>query len=139
MARSCCPSYTISCAISSSSPCFSSVPDSPNSLHSLDASEFRPSRSQRQVVQRFNAFVQYGEREGQPGYGPLSGKKSDDVKMGDTSKGKRDKGKGKANTGASEDWGELVTAAEWAKSPKERPFKHRFEVSPKSRCLLSLC
>jgi hypothetical protein len=99
-------------------------------LHpSLDASQFHPSRSQRQVLQRFNAFVQHGEREGQPGWGPpVVDKGGEDIKMDEPAKGKKDKGKGKANQGGSEDWGELVKAAEWEKSLKDKPFKHRFEV-----------
>ncbi|GAA5883804.1 hypothetical protein JCM3774_003663 [Rhodotorula dairenensis] len=48
MARTCCPQYTIS----------------------LDASQFRPSRGQRQVLSRFAAFVRNGDRQGQPGWGP---------------------------------------------------------------------
>ncbi|TKA56384.1 hypothetical protein B0A53_01954 [Rhodotorula sp. CCFEE 5036] len=48
MSRTCCPQYTIS----------------------LDASRFRPSRGQRQVLSRFAAFVRDGDRQGQPGWGP---------------------------------------------------------------------
>ncbi|GAA5888743.1 hypothetical protein JCM6882_002833 [Rhodosporidiobolus microsporus] len=110
MGRTCCPQYTIS----------------------LDASQFRPSRSQRQILSRFNAFVRDGEREGQPGWGPPTGEKKDD-KVGDekmelpAEKGKKkDKGKGKANQ-VQQDWGELVHEAEWEKSPEDKPFKHRFE------------
>lgn len=49
--------------------------------------------------------------------------------MGEPAKGKKDKGKGRANQASTEDWGEAVTAAEWAKSPEDQPFRHRFEVS----------
>ncbi|GAA5827181.1 hypothetical protein JCM11251_001156 [Rhodosporidiobolus azoricus] len=105
MGRTCCPQYTIS----------------------LDASQFRPSRSQRQILSRFNAFVQDGEREGQPGWGPANAKKEgEDDKMRMPVSKKDAKGKGKANQN-QRDWGELVYEAEWAKSREDKPFKHQFE------------
>ncbi|GAA6002619.1 hypothetical protein JCM10207_007596 [Rhodosporidiobolus poonsookiae] len=115
--RTCCPQYTIS----------------------LDAAAFQPSRSQRQVLQRFNAFVRDGEREGQPGWGPVASgsgtakEEGEDAAMQPAKGGKKDKGKGKANQ-AQGDWTELVHAAEWDKSTEEKPFKHRFEciVEPAS-------
>ncbi|GAA5855059.1 hypothetical protein JCM8547_002364 [Rhodosporidiobolus lusitaniae] len=115
MDRTCCPQYTIS----------------------LNPSQFRPSRSQRQILLRFNAFIQHGEREGQPGWGPARVEKTKEGEEGDVEMkqagekggkgGKKDKGKGKAGQQKQEDWGEMITAADWEKSPEDKPFKHRFE------------
>ncbi|BGP12345.1 hypothetical protein JCM10213_006524 [Rhodosporidiobolus nylandii] len=109
MGRTCCPQYTIS----------------------LDACAFKPSRSQRQILQRFNAFVRDGEREGQSGWGPAAsavGEGEADVKMEEVgAPKKKDKGKGKAGQAPPEDWGELVHAADWEKTTEEKPFKHKFE------------
>ncbi|GAA5925063.1 hypothetical protein JCM3775_006353 [Rhodotorula graminis] len=128
LARTCCPQYTIL----------------------LDPHAFKPSRSQRQVLQRFAAFVRTGEREGQVGWGPPrsapaagagagAGAAADsDAVMHDEPPvvvKKQDKGKGKAaQQGAAADWGDLVHAGDWERSPADQPFKHRFEyiVEPAS-------
>ncbi|KDE06916.1 hypothetical protein MVLG_02804 [Microbotryum lychnidis-dioicae p1A1 Lamole] len=49
MRSTCCPQYTIS----------------------LDAAAFVPAKSQRQVLNRFTAFVIDGDHEGKPGWGPV--------------------------------------------------------------------
>ncbi|GAA5837085.1 hypothetical protein JCM9279_005581 [Rhodotorula babjevae] len=129
LARTCCPQYTIQ----------------------LDPHRFKPSRSQRQVLQRFAAFVRTGEREGQVGWGPSRSSSSSaegggagatpgaDAVMHDARPPvvakKQDKGKGKAaQQGAAADWGDLVHAGDWERSPADQPFKHRFEyiVEPAS-------
>ncbi|GAA5898234.1 hypothetical protein JCM8208_000190 [Rhodotorula glutinis] len=125
LARTCCPQYTIL----------------------LDPHAFRPSRSQRQVLQRFAAFVRSGEREGQVGWGPSRSASAgaggaatmagSDAVMHDAAPAvkKQDKGKGKAaQQGAAADWGDLVHAGDWERSPADQPFKHRFEyiVEPAS-------
>ncbi|GAA5982247.1 hypothetical protein JCM11641_006238 [Rhodosporidiobolus odoratus] len=108
MGRTCCPQYTIY----------------------LTAQDFKPSKSQRQIMQRFNAFVQDGEREGQKGWGPPPAtEETADEEMapeGEGQKKNKGKGKGKANQSASEDWGELVRAAEWERRMEQKTFKHKF-------------
>ncbi|GAA5997142.1 arginyltransferase [Rhodotorula paludigena] len=120
MAATCCPQYTIT----------------------LDASAFKPSRSQRQVLQRFAAFMRDGEREGQAGWGPAPSERSgaadaemDEASVKGAAKGReKGKGKGKAGQSAAADWGEAVHAGDWEQSNPTEPFKHRFEyiVEPAS-------
>ncbi|BGO99091.1 Arginyl-tRNA--protein transferase 1 [Rhodotorula toruloides] len=126
MRNTCCPQYTIS----------------------LDAGSFKPSRSQRQVLARFNAFVKTGERDGQPGWGTQASQEAstsgtsrtaaaaekggNDVAMGEAVPAKKKdkgRGKGKANQAEAADWGESVHAGDWDRSPQDEPFKHRFEFT----------
>ncbi|GAA5901915.1 hypothetical protein JCM5296_006301 [Sporobolomyces johnsonii] len=119
MGRTCCPQYTIS----------------------LDSNKFQPSRSQRQLLQRFSTFMREGGREGEKGWGPASagagadgkpgeGEKAD-VEMKDgkgKEKGKtRGKGKGKAQNQGPLNLGDQVHGGDWERSPKDEPFKHKFE------------
>ncbi|BGP44414.1 Arginyl-tRNA--protein transferase 1 [Rhodotorula kratochvilovae] len=117
LARTCCPQFTIA----------------------LDAAAFTPSRSQRQVLQRFAAYTCQGEREGHPGWGPppaegtAAASAAGDAEMKDAAakSKKKDKGMGKAEAA---DWGEAVHSGDWDRSSGEQPFKHRFEyiVEPAS-------
>lgn len=113
MATTCCPQYTIrlvfprvwawlarlgrpphahSRAVNPGSP-----RASPSRLksRSLDATAFKPSKSQRQLLSRFNAFVEQGGRAGTPGWGPVADSDGD-VAMGQTA---GDQSAGPAETG----------------------------------------
>ncbi|GAA6046515.1 hypothetical protein JCM3770_006187 [Rhodotorula araucariae] len=110
LARTCCPQFSIA----------------------LDTAAFKPSRSQRQVLQRFAAFLRDGDREGQPGWGPPAEGSAEggagDAEMHATAakpEGKK-KDKGKSKAGVT-DWGDAVHAGDWDRSSAEQPFQHRFE------------
>ncbi|GAA5991289.1 hypothetical protein JCM10908_003240 [Rhodotorula pacifica] len=130
MSRTCCPQYTIS----------------------LDTSQFKPSRGQRQVLSRFAAFIRDGDRQGQPGWGPPLTSSVDETsvmqvdeatpptgdggekkgkekknKDKDKDKGKGSKGKGKARA-PDADWTELVHAGDWT-NDADSPLEHRFEYT----------
>ncbi|KWU42599.1 hypothetical protein RHOSPDRAFT_2986, partial [Rhodotorula sp. JG-1b] len=100
MSRTCCPQYTIS----------------------LDASRFRPSRGQRQVLSRFAAFVRDGDRQDSSNVVSSSS-------GGDGKKKKPDKGKGKGKARAPDaDWTELVHAGDWNDDAGPE-LEHRFEYT----------
>ncbi|GAA5908365.1 arginyltransferase [Sporobolomyces salmoneus] len=100
---------------------------------SQDSSKFKPTRSQRQVLQRFSAFVKEGGRVGEKGWGPpdsanqSSTEKDDDVMSTKTTTTKSAKGKGKAQNQNPVEFEQLVKGADWVNSTTEQPFKHKFE------------
>lgn len=74
MRDTCCPQYTIR----------------------LRATEFRPSKSQRAIVNRFNAFIRHGGRESQPGWGTADTAETHAPAQAEAESSKDAKGKGKA-------------------------------------------
>ena len=41
-------------------------------IYRLQANAFKPSKSQRSILSKFNGYLRNGGREGQPGYGPAN-------------------------------------------------------------------
>ncbi|GAA5922830.1 arginyltransferase [Sporobolomyces koalae] len=123
------------------SGCYLYKPDNANTCCvqytiSQDSSKFRPSRSQRQVLQRFSNFVKEGGRTGERGWGPAktsadSTELAEDRTKDDKAKAK---GKGKAKHQHPIEYSELVGGGDWSHSPSDHPFKHKFEyvVEPAS-------
>lgn len=102
-----------------------------------DSSKFKPTRSQRQVLQRFSNYVRDGGREGEKGWGPPSSsttaKPSINVDKDEQQKEKaKQKGKGKAKKQNPVEFEELVNGADWSRSTTEYSFKNKFEVSAPS-------
>lgn len=95
MRDTCCPQYTIR----------------------LDAKAFKPSKGQRSIINRFNAFIREGGKEGQPGWGPPS----DPADTDRPPAAKDVKGKGKAQQ--TFDLAESLHAVESVKDTK-----HSFSV-----------
>lgn len=84
---------------------------------SLDSSAFKPSKSQRSILNRFNTFIEEGGREGQLGYGPARAAPSQPRAV-------HGKVKGKASKNAIFDLTEVLHRAEG-----KRDAAHLFEVS----------
>ncbi|GAA6064208.1 hypothetical protein JCM10212_001621 [Sporobolomyces blumeae] len=114
-ARTCCVQYTIS----------------------QDSSQFKPSRGQRQVLQRFANFMREGGRAGEKGWGPPSStstqavgaEPSRDVEMNAVGAKPKDKGKGKAKNQAPVEYADMVHGGDWGRSPADHPFKNKFEYT----------
>lgn len=108
---------------------------------SQDSSKFKPTRSQRQVLQRFANFVKHGGREGERGWGPPRSTSSTTPPLGasPTKVEQREKvkpttkGKGKAKQNPIE-FSELVNGSDWPNSHEGQPFVNKFEyiVEPAS-------
>ncbi|GAA6018273.1 hypothetical protein JCM11491_005136 [Sporobolomyces phaffii] len=122
------------------SGCYMYKPDNANTCCvqytiSQDSSKFKPSRSQRQVLQRFSNFVKEGGRQGEKGWGPsvatsqpLDAMDHDKQGLKQIDKAKA-KGKGKAKNQNPLDYSEMVNGADWPHSTSEHPFKHKFEYT----------
>ncbi|GAA5877358.1 hypothetical protein JCM16303_006255 [Sporobolomyces ruberrimus] len=121
------------------SGCYMYKPDNANTCCvqytiSQDSSKFKPSRSQRQVLQRFANFVKEGGREGERGWGPPPSASTSmtndnvDEQQKPSDKGKA-KGKGKAKNQNPIEYSEMVNSADWANSTTEHPFKNKFEYT----------
>lgn len=108
----------------------------------LEASQFKPSKSQRSIVNKFNTFVQEGGREGEPGYGPqasTSSTSSSSVLQASTSQdpatadNKNDKkGKGKMTKGKHNQVFDLTTAIHASEADilgTDTKPRHKFEVT----------
>lgn len=96
-----------------------------------DSSKFKPTRGQRQVLQRFSNFVKDGGREGEKGWGPpreQPGKEDVDASA-DEKPSSKSKGKGRAKNQSPVDFEQLVHGSDWTNSTSDHPFKHKFEVS----------
>jgi arginine-tRNA-protein transferase len=104
MARTCCPQYTIR----------------------LDSTQFKPNKKHRQVMNRFNRFLETGEKPGE------SSTSTNSTPPTATPKG-HPKGKGKVGSkgkGKGESWIDTLRECQFGYSGNdERPYKHIFEVS----------
>jgi arginine-tRNA-protein transferase len=110
-------------------------------IYSLEASKFKPAKSQRSILNRFNTFIRDGGHEGEPGYGPPEASTSvsaqasvmtpEDSDEQQISLGKDKKGKGKAKLkGKHTQPFDLFTAIHAAETKYSgADTKHRFEVT----------
>ncbi|GAA5985354.1 hypothetical protein JCM5350_005155 [Sporobolomyces pararoseus] len=137
------------------SGCYMYKPDNANTCCvqytiSQDSSKFKPTRSQRQVLQRFSNFVKLGGRQGERGWGPSSNSTSPatptstsnamnvDGEGREQKQTKSVKGKGKAKQNHPVEFSELVNGSDWINSPtptdQQQAFKNKFEyiVEPAS-------
>lgn len=113
---------------------------------SQDSSQFKPTRSQRQVLQRFSNFIKLGTRQGEKGWGPpppppLQSSQLSQPRTATTTttseekvKSAAAKGKGKAkNQNIPLDFNEMLHSGDWDNSPKssgeENSFKNKFEYT----------
>lgn len=92
-------------------------------LNSLEASKFKPSKSQRSIINKFNTFIQEGGREGQEGYGPLDGTAASTSQLPDI----KGKGKFKGKNVQTFDLVDSIHASEYSARAAQAA-AHRFEV-----------
>lgn len=85
--------------------------------NSLEAKQFKPSKSQRSIVNRFNTFIRDGGKEGQPGWGPALQSESVLPPIQDV------KGKGKAKANPTFELREALQASE-----NQQNGQHSFSV-----------
>lgn len=102
-------------------------------IYSLEASKFKPGKSQRSIVNRFNNFIREGGHEGEPGYGPPEAPLTTpkDIHGQQISLDKNKKGKGKAKLkGKNAQPFDLFTAIHAAETKySDGDTEHRFEVT----------
>ena len=82
---------------------------------SLEAKQFKPSKSQRSIVNRFNTFIRDGGKEGQPGWVPAALPSSQATADA--------KGKGRAKPSSRFDLRDSLRASE-----DQQDTKHNFQV-----------
>jgi hypothetical protein len=95
-------------------------------IHRLQANAFKPSKSQRSVLSKFNGYLRNGGKEGQPGYGPANAPAKSEAQAEGAGPPPDSKGKGKQKGKHSQTF-DLRAAL--AMATEQEGAAHTFEVS----------